>query len=45
VSPASLYGVNAYAIAYHKVSNTLIATDRDSFLTIFNVPRPVTASQ
>ena len=41
VTPASLYNVNAYAVAYDKLSNTLVATDRAGFLTIYNVPRPV----
>jgi hypothetical protein len=40
VTPASLYGINAYALAYDKASNTLAVTDRDGFLTIYNVPRP-----
>ncbi|MFL6246978.1 MAG: YncE family protein [Thermoanaerobaculia bacterium] len=40
VTPASLYNVNAYAIAYDKLSNTLVATDRAGSLTIYNVPRP-----
>lgn len=44
VSPASLYNVNAYAMAYDKLSNTLVATDRAGFLTVYSVPRPVTAS-
>jgi hypothetical protein len=43
VSPASLYGVNAYAIAYDKVSKTLAATDREGFVTIYKVPRPAPA--
>jgi hypothetical protein len=40
VVTASLYGVEAYAIAYDKSSNTIVATDRAGFLTIYNVPRP-----
>jgi hypothetical protein len=44
VNPASLYGINAYAVAYDKLSNTLVVTDRDGFLTIYNVPRPVRPS-
>ena len=44
VNPASLYGINAYAVAYDKLSNTLVVTDRDGFLTIYNVPRPVRLS-
>lgn len=42
ITPASLYGVSAYAVAY--AGGTLAATDRAGFLTIYNVPRPVTAS-
>jgi len=43
VSPASLYGVSAYALAYDRDSNTLAVTDRAGYLTIYKVPRPVTA--
>jgi hypothetical protein len=39
VAPASLYGVNAYAIAYDPVSNFLCVTDRAGYLTIYKVPR------
>lgn len=39
IAPASLYGVSAYAVAYDKKSNTIVATDREGFLTIYNVPR------
>jgi hypothetical protein len=39
VTPASLYGINAYALAYDKASNTLVVTDRDGFLTVYSVPR------
>lgn len=39
VMPASLYGVNAYALAYDKSTNTLIVTDRSGFLTLYTVPR------
>ncbi|MFP5247490.1 MAG: YncE family protein [Thermoanaerobaculia bacterium] len=42
VTPASLYGVNAFALAYDADTNTLAATDRKGFLTIYNVPRPAT---
>lgn len=41
VIPASLYNVNAYALAYDKLSNTIVATDREGFLTIYSVPRAV----
>jgi hypothetical protein len=44
VTPASLYNVNAYAIAYDKLSNTIVATDREGFLTIYTVPRPAVVS-
>jgi hypothetical protein len=39
VTPASLYGVNAYAVAYDPQSNTLVTTDKTGFLTIYKVPR------
>jgi len=39
VSPASLYGVAAYAMAYDRASNTVVVTDRAGFLTIYKVPR------
>ena len=39
ITPASLYGVNAYAIAYDKDANTLAVTDRAGTLTIYRVPR------
>ena len=40
VTPASLYGVDAYAMAYDASSNTLAVTDRAGYLTIYKVPRP-----
>ena len=40
VTPASLYGISAYAIAYDATTNTLVATDRDGTLTIYAIPRP-----
>lgn len=43
VMPASLYGVNAYALAYDKAANALIVTDRAGFLTLYNVPRVAVA--
>jgi hypothetical protein len=43
VTPASLYGVSAYAIAFDPTTTSLVATDRAGFLTIYNVPRPVQA--
>ncbi len=43
ITPASLYGVNAYAIAYDARTNTIVATDRGGFLTIYRVPRPAVA--
>jgi hypothetical protein len=39
VTPASLYGVNAYAIAYDRQSNFLYTTERAGYLTIYKVPR------
>lgn len=44
VTPASLYGVEAYAIAYDKDANTLAVTERSGALTIYKVPRAATAS-
>lgn len=43
ITPASLYGVDAYAIAYDKDSNTLAVTDRAGTLTIYKVPRGAVA--
>jgi hypothetical protein len=43
VTPASLYGVAAYAIAYDRNSNTVIITDRAGFLTIYKMPRVAVA--
>jgi len=43
VTPASLYGVAAYALAYDAATNTLAVTDRAGYLTIYRVPRPALA--
>ena len=43
VTPASLYGVDAYAIAYDRASNLLYVTDRAGYLTIYRVPRAAIA--
>jgi hypothetical protein len=43
VTPASLYGIDAYALAYSKSANTIVATERAGFLTIYSVPRPALA--
>lgn len=43
VAPASLYGVSAYAIAFDAKTNTLVATDRAGFLTIYKMPRAAVA--
>jgi hypothetical protein len=43
VTPASLYGISAYALAYDERSNNLVATDRQGFLTIYTVPRAAIA--
>ena len=40
VTPASLYGVDAYALAYDASTNTVAVTDRAGYLTIYKVPRP-----
>jgi hypothetical protein len=39
VTPASIYGINAYAIAHDRASNTVVATDRAGFLTIYKMPQ------
>lgn len=39
VRQASLYGVAAYALAYDAANDTVIATDRAGFLTIYKAPR------
>jgi hypothetical protein len=38
-TPASLYGVDAYAMAYDAKSNLVYTTERDGYLTIYRVPR------
>lgn len=38
IAPASLYGVDAYAIAVD--ANAVVTTERAGFLTIYKVPRP-----
>jgi hypothetical protein len=43
VTPASLYCVSAYALAYDHASNTVIVTDGAGFLTIYKVPRAAVA--
>ena len=43
ITPASLYGVSAYALAYDRKSNTIVATDREGFLTVYHVPRAAVA--
>lgn len=43
VTPASLYGVAAYAMAYDPKSNTVAVTDRAGFLTIYKAPRAAMA--
>ena len=40
ITPASLFGVTAYAVAYDPSTNTIVATDRAGFLTVYPVPRP-----
>ena len=39
VAPASLYGVDAYAVAYDRQNNFLYTTERAGYLTIYRVPR------
>jgi len=43
VSPASIYGISAYAIAHDPLANTIVATDPAGFLTIYKVPRAAVA--
>lgn len=43
VTPASLYGVSAYAMAYDRKSDTVVVTDRAGFLTIYKAPRAAVA--
>ena len=43
VTPASLYGIDAYALAFDPSTGTIAATDRAGFLTIYSLPRPVVA--
>ncbi|HUP45261.1 MAG TPA: hypothetical protein VM779_07080 [Thermoanaerobaculia bacterium] len=43
ITPASLYGVNVWGIAYDDSTNTVVATDREGYLTIYRMPRPATA--
>jgi hypothetical protein len=43
VTPASLYGISAYAIAYDPLTNTIVATDPAGFLTIYKMPRVAVA--
>lgn len=39
VTPASLYGVDAYALAFDRADNTLVTTERAGYVTIYRVPR------
>lgn len=43
VTPASLYGVDAYALAYDAATNTLVVTEPAGYLTIYKVPRAAIA--
>ncbi|MEO8382967.1 MAG: hypothetical protein ABI779_25140 [Acidobacteriota bacterium] len=43
ITPASLYGIDAYAMAYDPKTGSLAVTDRAGFLTIYSVPRPALA--
>jgi len=43
VAPASLYGVDAYAVAYDRQENFLYTTERAGYLTIYRVPRAAAA--
>jgi hypothetical protein len=43
VAPASLHGIDAYAVAYDRQSNFLYTTERAGYLTIYRVPRAAIA--
>ena len=43
VTPASLYGIGAYALAIDPASNSLVVTDTAGFLTLYKLPRVVLA--
>jgi hypothetical protein len=38
VTPASIYGIDAYALAFDRTSTSVVATDRKGFLTVYKVP-------
>lgn len=39
ITPLSLYGVSAYALAFDRAANALVTTERAGYLTIYKVPR------
>ncbi len=43
VTPASLYGIDAYALAFDPKSGAVVATDRKGTLTVYSLPRPALA--
>ena len=43
VSPASLYGISAWALAYDASRKAIVATDPAGFLTLYHVPRVAVA--
>ena len=43
VTPVSLYGVSAYALAFDRAANALVTTERAGYLTIYKVPRVAVA--
>ena len=43
VTPASLYGITAYALAWNDATNTIVATDPAGYLTVYRVPRAAVA--
>ena len=43
VVPASLYGVDAYAMAFDAATNTLAVTEKGGYLTIYRTPRAAVA--
>jgi hypothetical protein len=44
ITPASIYGISAYALALDAAANIIYATDRAGSLTIYKVPRARTVS-
>lgn len=43
VTPVSLYGISAWALAWHPEKKAVVATDPSGFLTLYHLPRVATA--